>query len=200
MRQKAILVNHFDPNHYSKRYKRALTFAILLFLGTLTASVLIMILSTADRHSLEDDYQATLTAVFATVAVNPTRPTGDFSFRSTGPTYRAADSCDGHVLSGLIRDQAGDPLDALVVQVWGDYVAERQMIRSGEGTGVLPGQWRVEVFGLMARRMWVQIAVQDDDGTLRYLAPPVVVSFAASDCARNHAEIIFDQVAAVVGP
>jgi hypothetical protein len=190
-------VSQFDPAQYSKRYKRALTFAILLFLGTLTASILVTILSTADRRSLEEDYQMTLTAISTDSTQRAVRAAGGFPFRAHAPTYSAVASCDAHILSGLIRDQTGDPLDYMGVQVWGDYMAARQVVRSGEGPDAAPGRWQVTIPGVVGRHVWVQIVADASDGTLRYLSPPVAVVFEAGSCARYYAEVIFEQVAPV---
>jgi hypothetical protein len=170
-----------------------MTIAITLFLATLTITILLAILASASRHDLKEDFQVTLTAVFANA---PLTYEGDYPFSGDSLIYSAAESCDAHVLTGFVFDLAGNPLDNLIVQVWGDFMAGRQSVRPGNDPA-MPGRWRAVLPGVMKRSAWVQLATDGEGDTLRYLSPPVEVLFDEGDCVRTQAEIVFEQVAAV---
>jgi hypothetical protein len=200
-------VTQFDPEHYSSRYKRALAVAVLLFLATLTASILIAILSTSNRRSLQEDHEMTLTAVvhdlsqtltagIATPTTAPVPQVGVFPFalEAGGPTYHAAEPCDRHVLTGSITDQDGQPLNGIKVWIWADYGGIlTDTLRSGYAPAwepaIGPGEFVLTIPDMINRRVWVQLVIDE-----RFVSAPVEIVFEQDDCAHNQADVAFRQI------
>ncbi|MEB2288033.1 MAG: hypothetical protein OZ934_07985 [Anaerolineae bacterium] len=188
----------------SRAYRLMLAGTVLLFLGMLTAAMLVILLANAQEASRESDFAATLTAlapgmyfVQSDFAPSPEPGTalvsGEYPFvpSNDSPSFRPGDSCAEHVVTGSILDSGGQPTDALAVLAWGDYVAPRLLL-TGEIAGHEAGHWQLAVAGGINRRVWVQLA-----GTGRYLSAPVEIVFSAGDCERTLASVIFEQRAAL---
>ncbi len=186
----------------NRPYRIALTVAIVLFLLTLTAAVILLIITSGRDQTLEEQFRVTLTAAFAGVnqtqtalAVSPTpAPTvvyGQFPFAPAvdSPAYSATATCDQQVLAGQVVDDTGSPTDAFDVRAWGDFTP-LQTVPTGRVGGNPPGQWSLPLGGMLHRRVWVQLVAGD-----RHFSAPVEVVFDQTDCARNRAEVVFLQVA-----
>jgi hypothetical protein len=180
-----------------------LTIAIILFLITLTAVIVILIIASGREVRREDQFNLTLTNVWSSVAATktalivtptaaPTVIAGQFPFEPApgGPAYSAAPACDQPVISGQVLDGEGQPTDALSIQVWGDYLP-LQIIPTGNADQQEPGHWSLNLSGAANRRIWVQLATGE-----RLYSAPVEVVFEQSACDRSRVEIVFQQVAA----
>lgn len=189
----------------NRPYQVALMVAVLLFLVTLTISMMVLIISRDDQEDRQQAFDTTLTAVHAAMLQTqtalldrvhtpedvppPVYREYPFVLASGAPRYTAADSCNQQVLAGTIRDLAGQPVDALNVSVWGDHIAT-QTVLTGELTGQDPGRWRVTLDNAASRRVFVQL-----NAAGRYVSAPVELIFDATDCAHNRASVDFEQVA-----
>lgn len=184
----------------SRPYRLMLAGTVLLFLGTLTAAVLIILLANAQEASQESDFAATLTALapgmyFAQSDFAPSPEPGaalvsgqyPFAPGDDAPTFGPGDSCAEQVVTGSVLDSSGQPTDAFTVLAWGDYVAPRLLL-TGEIAGHEVGQWQLAVPGGINRRVWVQVT-----GAGRYLSAPVEIVFSAEDCTRTLAAVVFAQ-------
>jgi len=185
----------------NRTYKTALTVALLLFFVTLTAMIILAIITAEREDEREEAFDATLTAVVGaaqqTLAAHTTPPTpapevlpGQYPFApdSAAPRYSAADTPAAQVVRGQVLDEAGQPVDLVQVAVWGDYTA-LQMLDTGEVAGLERGRWSLALDGQLNRRVWVQLVTGG-----RYLSAPVEIVFEASSAGRSAAEIIFRQV------
>ena len=184
----------------SRAYRLMLGGTVLLFLGTLTAAVLIILLANAQEASQEADFAATLTALapgmyFTQSDFAPSPEPGaalvsgqyPFTPGDDSPSFGPGDSCAEQVITGSVLDSSGQPTDAFSVLAWGDYVAPRLLV-TGEIAGHKAGQWQLAVAGGTNRRVWVQLT-----GMGRYLSAPVEIVFSAEDCDRTLATVVFEQ-------
>ncbi len=184
----------------SRPYRLMLGGTVLLFLGTLTAAVLIILLANAQEASRESDFAATLTALApgmylaqSNFAPSPepgtTLVSGQYPFvpSDDSPGFGPANSCAEQVVTGSVLDSSGQPTDAFTVLAWGDYAAPRLLL-TGEIAGHEVGQWQLVVPGGINRRVWVQVTAAG-----RYLSAPVEIVFSAEDCARTLATVVFAQ-------
>jgi hypothetical protein len=188
---------------YSSRpYKVAFTVAVLLFLATLTAAVLVIIIANARDEGRESELEITLTAVFERVSQTETAlaatPTSapplvygrfPFALRGGSLVYSPAETCDQQLLTGYVFDQQGDPTDTFRITVWGDYITP-QFLATGAAVQQGEGQWNLRLTDTANRRLWVQIMAAE-----RYISAPVEVVFSAGDCEHNRVEIVFEQIA-----
>jgi hypothetical protein len=185
----------------SRPYQIALTVAVLLFLATLTAAILIILIANARRESRETQFDVTLTAVYSDVVqtenallITPTPAPlpvyGQFPFvpDADGPVYSAAETCDQQILTGSVLDQQGDLTDAYRVDVWGDYLP-RRVLSTGALAQQNEGRWTLPLTSTINRRLWVQLAAGD-----RYVSAPVEIVFGAENCDQNRVEIVFKQI------
>ncbi|NDJ76788.1 MAG: hypothetical protein GYB65_11060 [Chloroflexi bacterium] len=186
-------------NRPSRAYMIGLTTAILLFLATLTTVVITILIARARQTEREDEFDLTMTAVYATmreleraVVEVPTAPEitpGVYAFEVQGsPAYSAAEVCDGQTLTGRILDADGSPTDAVTVRVWGDFTPDR-VVDTGPVVGLEPGEWRLTLAGMVNRRVWVQLTVGE-----QYVSAPVAAVFSEEGCDANTASITFRQV------
>ena len=184
----------------SRTYRLMLTGSVLLFLATLTAAVLVIILSNAEERDLQQNFEATLTAIagrtflgqiefVGTPEVPPEVIAGEYPFtlRAESPFFSGGTSCAEQTLTGQISDNDGTPTDAYSVLVWGDYVTPRVLL-TGEIAQQPPGQWSLTVPGNINRRLWVQVMAAG-----RFFSEPFEVVFVADDCTRNQATLVVDQ-------
>jgi hypothetical protein len=188
---------------YSSRpYKVAFTVSVLLFLATLTAAVLVIIIANARDEGHVSQLETTLTAVFDRVSQTETAlaatPTpapplvfGRFPFALGGGrlVYTAAETCEQQVLDGYVYDQQDNPTDAFRIAVWGDYLSP-QILSTGAAVQQDDGQWMLQLNDPVNRRLWVQVMAAE-----RYVSAPVEVVFSAGDCAQNRVQVLFVQIA-----
>jgi hypothetical protein len=179
-----------DP-YSSRPYKVAFTVAVLLFLATLTATALVIIIANARQESHEDRFDITLTALSdrmiqtetalaATPTPAPPLVFGHYPFTLGGGrlVYTAAETCEQQVLDGYVYDQQDNPTDAFRIAVWGDYLSP-QFLSTGAAVEQAEGQWTLR-----------QVMAAE-----RYVSAPVEVVFSAGDCAQNRVQILFVQIA-----
>ncbi|MBN1679512.1 MAG: hypothetical protein JW966_04420, partial [Anaerolineae bacterium] len=110
----------------NRRYRTVLTAAVMLFLAMLTMAILVGILVNSREEDREAEFDSTLTAVYAELPMLATmlaQTPSDFAAYSVmlapgSPVYTAAEPCDQHILTGLMRDSDGTPTDALDVVIW----------------------------------------------------------------------------------
>jgi hypothetical protein len=191
-----------DQFRSSRPYRIALTIATVLLLLTLTAVIALSIVANAEQNRLEDEFKLTLTGVYAnlhqtetavalTTIIAPPGVLGEYSFRPSAdsPVYSAGESCDAQTVTGQVVNQDSRPVDGFTVMVWGDNTP-LQTTSTGEIAGLDSGRWSFALNGVIHRRVWVQLTAQN-----RYFSAPVEVIFAAGDCTRSRAEIVFEQVA-----
>ena len=184
----------------SRAYRLMLGGTVLLFLGMLTAAMLLILLANAQEAGQESDFAATLTALapgmyFVQSDFAPSPEPGvalisgqyPFAPSDDSPRFGPGNSCAEQVVTGSILDSNGQPTDALTVLAWGDYVAPRLLL-TGEIAGHEAGHWQLAVAGGINRRVWVQVTA-----TGRYLSAPVEIVFSAEDCDRTLATVIFEQ-------
>lgn len=195
---------HIDYAMFAnRRYKIALTLAVVLLMLTVTGAVLMLIITDARQEVRETEFETTLTAIYADVALTqaalglnapvqvdrlPLTP-GAFPFvaRPGDPRYSRLAPCTYPRIRGEVRGLEGAPTDAYQVQVWGDRLP-LQIVLTGEPAGQAAGHWQVTLDGLGHRRAWVQLVA---GGT--FYSPPVEVVFAASVCERGVATVVFQQ-------
>jgi hypothetical protein len=184
----------------SRPYKIALTAAIVLFLVALTATILIIILTSARRETRETEFDITLTAVnseivrmqtAAAVTATPapvlTPNVYPIELAPGSPKVSAALACDGLYLIGQIRDQDDQPVDGFSVRVWGDYLPQQTAL-TGQVARQERGRWTLPLVGKINRRVWVQVWAAD-----RFLSAPVEIVYDSANCTRNRVEITFRQ-------
>jgi hypothetical protein len=188
--------------HSSRRYKIALAGAVLLFMATLTLTIVVALIASARQQDREAELEMTLTAAFAGLnqtemarAVSPTPAPiltyGRFPFalRDGSPAYQAAENCDQQILGGSVLDQDGEPTDAFQALIWGDFFTT-QVVSTGEVAQQAKGEWRLELSGMVNRRLWAQLIAGG-----RYLSAPVEIVFGAGNCDQNRVDVTFSQVA-----
>ncbi len=189
----------------NRPYQVALTVAVILFIVTLTISILVLIISREESQDREQAFDMTLTAIYADVSQTqaaladrlrtppdvppPVYREYPFALAPDSPRYAAAATCSEQVIDGTVRDMDGQPTDALNITVWGDYL-DAQTVPTGELAGQDAGRWRVTLSGPANRRVFVQLHAAG-----RYLSAPVELVFDATDCARNRATVDFVQIA-----
>lgn len=191
-----------EPIPSSRPYRIALTIAIILLLLTLTLGITILIIANARNQRQEDEFMQTMTGVFvdlnqtqtaaaSTPAAAPPVVLGEYAFTPAAdqPLYSAAETCDTQTITGQIQDRDGQPTDRFTILIWGDNTPMQSM-PTGEIAGQESGRWSLILDGVVHRRLWVQLMAEE-----RYFSAPIEVIFVEGDCERNHAEIIFEQVA-----
>jgi hypothetical protein len=175
---------------------------MVLFLATLTAAVLLILLSNAREEDRELEFEITLSAVFdrlnqagtaAAMTPTPAPPLVygryPFALRAGSPAYSAAETCDEYILAGSVFDQQGEPTDAFRIMVWGDYVGP-QFALTGEVAHQPKGRWTLPLDGMVNRRLWVQLLAAE-----HYVSAPVEIVLDADNCDQNQVELTFEQTA-----
>ena len=165
----------------SRPYKIALTVAVALVVATLTVAVLLIIIGSARQ----EDFQATLTAVY-TDYTSLQRSVGmdmsGFSLQlAEAPRYSAADDCSAQIVEGEVQPPPDTPPDAYRVQVWGDGLDVQHVPVDADG------RWRATLFDVQGRRVWVQVVHQNG----YYASAPVQLALAGESCTHNHATLRF---------
>lgn len=187
----------------NRRYKIALSGTIVLLAFAVTIAVLVLIFADARQESRETEFETTLTALFADLALTqaaanaspligatlPPLTPGSYPFvvRAGDPRYSRPATCTYPRIRGEVRDLNGALTDAYQVQVWGDALP-LQIVLTGEPAGQPAGSWQVTLNALAHRRVWVQLSAGG-----RYYSAPVEVVFAAGVCDRAQATIVFEQ-------
>lgn len=193
-----------DPSSHpptARGYSIALTFSVLLFLATLTAVLVLIVIGDARADERQQEFDVTLTAAFAeirqTQAILPVAPTpaptllaGQYAFELAAPfRYSAGSRCTEQGLAGIVLDGDGQPLDGFHVHLWGDYTPST-VVFTGEVGGYATGEWRAVLDGALNRRVWVQLFAGD-----RTVSAPVEVVFDQAVCEQSLVELAFQQVA-----
>lgn len=185
---------------YSSRpYKVGVSIASLLFLITLTTVIVILIIDNAREARQENEFAATLTAVWDEHAATQTAVaelTGSalggpfalpFALAPGSLTLSAGDACTGQTISGQTLDLDGQPYPGLNVMIWGSGLAPVVIETAGDEAEA-PGSWTLTLDGVFDRHIWIQLMSGDQP-----LSPPVAIVFASSDCERNHAGLVLRQ-------
>jgi hypothetical protein len=185
-------------NQPARLYQVGFTTAVMMFLITLTAVIVLIIIGNAQNTHREEEIQQTLTAAYAGVAATqragistatpaPAVTYGTYAFAAADPVYGAADTCDRQMLAGEVRDLENELVDGFTIAVWGDYTSPLST-GTGEVARAARGRWRLPLGGMVNRRVWVQLRADN-----HYVSAPVEVVLDGADCEHNRVEIVFVQ-------
>ncbi len=188
-----------DDIYTSRPYKIGLKVAVLLFLITLTAVIVILVIANARDERQEREFSSTLTAVWNDSAATQTAVADLTGSALSGPfalpfalvpgslTLSAGETCASQTVSGQVLDRDGQPYPGLSVMIWGSALAPILVETAGDDAEQ-PGTWAFTLDGTTSRHVWVQLV----DGE-QPVSPPVAVVFEAGDCERNHAALTLRQ-------
>ena len=182
----------------SPTYMIGFALAVVLFIVTITAGLVVVIIDSAREEERQAEFAATLTAVAAaegSIGGTPLPEAGPptpgqylFAVPEGGLSYSAAPDC-AQQIAGQVRDPDGQPLDQLSVVVWGDYTPQR-ILPTGSLAGQDPGQFELALDDVRNRRVWVQLL-----SGARYVSPPVEIVFSEAGRERSRAAVVFEQIA-----